>query len=209
MSRHLGKLEVKSVHEGEGRMPMQFAVPGVTGEDLSALQAWYWSDELSLDPQAAIFRIEVRSYLLNVDGLNVLVDTCCGNDKQRSVAGRIDCSRNGCKTSPAQAAILPISISCCARICTRITSGGIRGSRTDAGSRRFRTPVTCSAARTSNSLGGRRAKPTIERPTSIRCCRWSRPGLPTSWRAAIACIARSRTASGSRMRPVIRPAASS
>jgi glyoxylase-like metal-dependent hydrolase (beta-lactamase superfamily II) len=57
----------------------------VTGEDLSALQAWYWSDELSVDPQAAIFRIEVRSYLLNVDGLNVLVDTCCGNDKERSV----------------------------------------------------------------------------------------------------------------------------
>src|SRR5580658_5039583 len=85
MRRHLGKLEVKSVREGEGSMPMQFAVPGVTGEDLSALQAWYWSDELSLDPQAAIFRIEVRSFLLNVDGLNVLVDTCCGNDKERSV----------------------------------------------------------------------------------------------------------------------------
>jgi glyoxylase-like metal-dependent hydrolase (beta-lactamase superfamily II) len=64
---------------------MQFAVPGVTSNDLSALKAWYWSDELSLDSQAAIFRIEVRSYLLNVDGLNVLVDTCCGNDKERSV----------------------------------------------------------------------------------------------------------------------------
>jgi glyoxylase-like metal-dependent hydrolase (beta-lactamase superfamily II) len=66
-------------------MPMQFAVPGVTGEDLAALQSWYWSDELSLDPEAAIFRIEVRSFLLDVDGLNVLVDTCCGNDKERSV----------------------------------------------------------------------------------------------------------------------------
>jgi hypothetical protein len=61
MRRLLGKLEVKSVREGEGRMPMQFAVPGVTGEDL-----------------------------------------------------------------PAQAAIPPIFISCCARICTQIMSGGIR-----------------------------------------------------------------------------------
>jgi glyoxylase-like metal-dependent hydrolase (beta-lactamase superfamily II) len=85
MRPYLGKLEVMSVREGEGRIPMQLAVPGVTGDDLSALQAWYWSDELSLDPQAAIFRIEVRSYLLKVDGRNVLVDTCCGNDKQRSV----------------------------------------------------------------------------------------------------------------------------
>jgi glyoxylase-like metal-dependent hydrolase (beta-lactamase superfamily II) len=85
MGRHLGNLDVKSVHEGEGLIPMQLAVQGVTAEDLSTLRGWYWSDELSLDPQAAIFRIEVRSYLLNVDGLNVLVDSCCGNDKQRSV----------------------------------------------------------------------------------------------------------------------------
>jgi glyoxylase-like metal-dependent hydrolase (beta-lactamase superfamily II) len=83
--RHLGNLEVKSVCEGEGLIPMQLAVPGVTAADLSALKGWYWSDELSLDPEAAIFRIEVRSYLLHVDGLNVLVDSCCGNDKQRSV----------------------------------------------------------------------------------------------------------------------------
>jgi glyoxylase-like metal-dependent hydrolase (beta-lactamase superfamily II) len=48
------------------------------------LKRWYWSSELSLDAQAAVFRIEVRSYLLHVDGLNVLIDTCCGNDKQRS-----------------------------------------------------------------------------------------------------------------------------
>jgi glyoxylase-like metal-dependent hydrolase (beta-lactamase superfamily II) len=82
----LGKLQIRSVHEGEGNIPMQFAVPGVTAEDLAALKRWHWSEELSLDPQAAIFRIEVRSYLLQVDGLNVLVDTCCGNDKDRSVA---------------------------------------------------------------------------------------------------------------------------
>ena len=82
MEGYLGDMEIKSVREGEGMIPMQLAVPGVTGEDLSALKAWYWSNELSLDAQAAIFRIEVRSYLLNVDGLNVLVDTCCGNDKE-------------------------------------------------------------------------------------------------------------------------------
>ena len=85
MSQSLGKIEIKSVREGEGMIPMQSAVPGVTGGDLSAMKTWYWSEELSVDAQAAIFRIEVRSYLLNVDGLNVLIDTCCGNDKQRSV----------------------------------------------------------------------------------------------------------------------------
>jgi glyoxylase-like metal-dependent hydrolase (beta-lactamase superfamily II) len=85
MQRRLGGIEVKSIHEGEGMIPMQLAVPGVTAEDLALLKRWYWSSELSLDAQAAVFRIEVRSYLLHVDGLNVLIDTCCGNDKQRSV----------------------------------------------------------------------------------------------------------------------------
>jgi glyoxylase-like metal-dependent hydrolase (beta-lactamase superfamily II) len=81
----IGDLEVKSVHESEGLIPMQLAVPGVTAEDLALLKRWYWSDELNSDPEAAIFRIEVRSYLMHIDGLNVLIDTCCGNDKQRSV----------------------------------------------------------------------------------------------------------------------------
>jgi glyoxylase-like metal-dependent hydrolase (beta-lactamase superfamily II) len=78
-------LDVRSVHEGVGDIPMQFAVPGVSAADLAALKSWYWSEELSLDPEAAVFRIQVRSYLLRLDGINVLVDTCCGNDKERSV----------------------------------------------------------------------------------------------------------------------------
>ena len=64
---------------------MQLALPGVTSADLARMKNWFWSDELSLDEQAAIFRIEVRSYVMQVDGLNVLIDTCCGNDKIRSV----------------------------------------------------------------------------------------------------------------------------
>jgi len=34
MSPHLGKMKVKTVREGEGMLPMQVALPGVTGEDL-------------------------------------------------------------------------------------------------------------------------------------------------------------------------------
>jgi glyoxylase-like metal-dependent hydrolase (beta-lactamase superfamily II) len=64
---------------------MQVAVPGVTGDDLTAMKPWYWSPELSLDPVAAQFHIEVRSFVIEVDGLNMLIDSCCGNDKIRSV----------------------------------------------------------------------------------------------------------------------------
>ena len=85
MNRYLGQISVKTVYESEGRIPMQLALPGVTSADLARMKNWFWSDELSLDEQAAIFRIEVRSYVMQVDGLNVLIDTCCGNDKIRSV----------------------------------------------------------------------------------------------------------------------------
>lgn len=85
MNRHLGQISVKTVYESEGRIPMQFALPGVSSADLARMQPWFWSEELSLDEQAAVFRIEVRSYVMQVDGLNVLIDTCCGNDKIRSV----------------------------------------------------------------------------------------------------------------------------
>jgi len=86
MRGDLGRLAIHTVREGEGIMPMQFAVAGVTGEDLASLRPWFWSPELSPDPVAAQFRIEVQSFVLQVDGLNVLIDSCCGNDKVRSVA---------------------------------------------------------------------------------------------------------------------------
>ena len=86
MRGELGRLAIHTVREGEGIMPMQFAVAGVTGEDLASMRPWYWSPELSDDPVAAQFRIEVQSFVLQVDGLNVLIDSCCGNDKTRSVA---------------------------------------------------------------------------------------------------------------------------
>jgi glyoxylase-like metal-dependent hydrolase (beta-lactamase superfamily II) len=85
MSRLLKHITIHNVREGEGQMPMSLALPGVTVQDLAALKEWYWSRELSLDPATAIFHLEVRSYLMQVDGLNILVDTCCGNDKVRSV----------------------------------------------------------------------------------------------------------------------------
>ncbi|MEN9706433.1 MAG: hypothetical protein RLZZ393_2312 [Pseudomonadota bacterium] len=85
MHPDLGRLVVRSVREGEGIMPMQFAVPGITDADLASMRPWYWSKELSPDAQAAQFHIEVRSYVMQVDGLNVLIDSCCGNGKIRSV----------------------------------------------------------------------------------------------------------------------------
>jgi glyoxylase-like metal-dependent hydrolase (beta-lactamase superfamily II) len=85
MHSELGRMAIHTIREGEGIIPMQFAVAGVNAEDLASMQPWFWSAELSPDPVAAQFRIEVQSFVLQVDGLNVLIDSCCGNDKVRSV----------------------------------------------------------------------------------------------------------------------------
>lgn len=85
MRSTLGQLTVRRINEGDGALPLSMALPQASTEDMAALKAWYWSDELALDPAAAMFKLIVRSYVLQVDGLNIMIDTCNGNDKVRSV----------------------------------------------------------------------------------------------------------------------------
>jgi glyoxylase-like metal-dependent hydrolase (beta-lactamase superfamily II) len=86
MTWRVGNLTIQEVIEGDGALPMTMALPGVTREDLASLRSWYWSEELSADPSEAHFKIAVRSYVLQVDGLNILIDACNGNDKQRTIS---------------------------------------------------------------------------------------------------------------------------
>jgi glyoxylase-like metal-dependent hydrolase (beta-lactamase superfamily II) len=85
MDIKLGQLRVRNIDEGDGALPFSMAMPQISAADFAALKAWYWSEELATDPAAAQFKLIVRSYVLQVGGLNVMVDTCNGNDKQRSV----------------------------------------------------------------------------------------------------------------------------
>jgi glyoxylase-like metal-dependent hydrolase (beta-lactamase superfamily II) len=66
-------------------LPFSMALPQIGPEDLRSLRRWYWDEALSEEPAQAQFRLSVHSYVLQVDGLNVLVDACNGNDKSRSV----------------------------------------------------------------------------------------------------------------------------
>lgn len=82
----LGRLRVSRVYESDAVIPLSVALPGITDQDLARLKSWYWDADLAESPARAGMRISVHSYALHVDGLNILVDTCCGNDKQRSLA---------------------------------------------------------------------------------------------------------------------------
>ncbi|MGH8217274.1 MAG: MBL fold metallo-hydrolase [Steroidobacteraceae bacterium] len=82
----LGRLSVSLVYESDAVIPLAVALPSITAGDLATLKIWYWDADLADTPDRAGMRISVHSYVLRVDGHNMLVDTCCGNDKQRSLA---------------------------------------------------------------------------------------------------------------------------
>jgi glyoxylase-like metal-dependent hydrolase (beta-lactamase superfamily II) len=81
----LGRLNVSRVHEDDAVIPLSMALPGITAQDLARLKGWYWDADLADEPSQANMRISVHSFVLRVDDRNILIDTCCGNDKQRSL----------------------------------------------------------------------------------------------------------------------------
>jgi glyoxylase-like metal-dependent hydrolase (beta-lactamase superfamily II) len=82
----LGKITVRKVPEIETSLPMDAIFPGVTARDLAQLKNWYWDDALSLAPADAQCGMSMHTYLVQFDGKTILIDSCNGNDKDRSMA---------------------------------------------------------------------------------------------------------------------------
>ena len=81
----LGNLLINKIHELDVQLPMPMMLSGITSDDLTKLKQWHWSDELSLEPEKSALKLSMHSYLLQVNGLNILIDTCNGNNKSRSI----------------------------------------------------------------------------------------------------------------------------
>ena len=82
----LGKITVHKVHEMDSPVPLLSQLPGTTSADLQRLMQWYdQPDEIVADPEAALMTFSVHSWVIEVDGLKVLIDTCCGNHKNRGL----------------------------------------------------------------------------------------------------------------------------
>jgi glyoxylase-like metal-dependent hydrolase (beta-lactamase superfamily II) len=81
----LGRLSVARIYEGDAVIPLSVALPDITARDLAQLKSWYWDPDLADAPGAAGMRISVHSFVVRVDNRNILIDTCCGNDKRRSL----------------------------------------------------------------------------------------------------------------------------
>ena len=82
----LGRMKVHKVHEMDSPVPLLSQLPGTTREDLQRLREWYdQPDEITDDPETSMMTYSVHSWVIEIDGLTVLVDTCDGNHKNRSI----------------------------------------------------------------------------------------------------------------------------
>ena len=83
----LGRMRISKVFEMESRTPMPMQLPGVSSADLQRLLTWYdpGDDEIVLEPEDCSMTFSVHSFVIEIDGLTVLIDTCDGNHKNRSM----------------------------------------------------------------------------------------------------------------------------
>ena len=81
----LGQLTIRKVFELESGPPMPLIMSGVTAADLARLATWYRDETLGATVEQSAFTMSMHSFVLQVDGLTVLVDACNGSHKQRSI----------------------------------------------------------------------------------------------------------------------------
>jgi glyoxylase-like metal-dependent hydrolase (beta-lactamase superfamily II) len=82
----LGRLKVTKVHELDSPVPLLGQLPGTTAADLARLRTWYdQPDEITDDPESSFMTFSVHSWVLEIGGRTVLIDTCDGNHKNRLI----------------------------------------------------------------------------------------------------------------------------
>lgn len=82
----LGRMRIHKVHEMDSPVPLLSQLPGTTADDMKRLLTWYdQPDEVTADPETSFMTFSVHSWVIEIDGKTILVDSCCGNHKDRSL----------------------------------------------------------------------------------------------------------------------------
>lgn len=76
----IGDVSIAALVEGEYLFPCSFLLPGATVEEIAAIQ---WAIPDFADAEGGL-RLAVQAFLIRTPSLRIIVDTCMGNDKQRS-----------------------------------------------------------------------------------------------------------------------------
>jgi len=82
----LGRMRIHKVHEMDSPVPLLSQLPGTTAADMKRLLTWYdQPDEVNLDPETSFMTFSVHSWVIEIDGRAILIDSCCGNHKDRAL----------------------------------------------------------------------------------------------------------------------------
>lgn len=82
----LGRMRIHKVHEMDSPVPLLSQLPGTTAEDMKRLLTWYdQPDEVTADPETSFMTFSVHSWVIEIDGRTIMIDTCDGNHKNRSL----------------------------------------------------------------------------------------------------------------------------
>lgn len=81
----IGRMKVRKLFEMESGPPMSLIVPGVTADHLARLSEWHRDDTIGATPEQSAFMMSMHSYVVELDGLTVLIDACNGNHKSRTI----------------------------------------------------------------------------------------------------------------------------
>ena len=83
----LGRMRIHRVMEMESPTPFDMQLPGVTPADLARLKTWYdpGDNEIGATAETSFMTFSVHSWIIEVDGQTILIDTCDGNHKDRLI----------------------------------------------------------------------------------------------------------------------------
>lgn len=76
----IGDVSITALVEGEYLFPCSFLLPGSTAGEVAAIR---WAIPHFADTEGGL-RLAVQAFLVRTPSLRIVVDTCMGNDKQRS-----------------------------------------------------------------------------------------------------------------------------
>jgi glyoxylase-like metal-dependent hydrolase (beta-lactamase superfamily II) len=83
--QQLGRMTVNKVMEMESGLPLPLIFPDITAADIARAKRWYDDSTLTDDPQTSSIHLSMHSFVIQLGGQNILVDTCNGNHKDRSL----------------------------------------------------------------------------------------------------------------------------
>ncbi len=84
-TQQLGRMTVNKVVEMEDGLPLSMIFPGIGAADLARLARWHQDPHLTQDPATSLLMLSMHSFVVTLNGRHVLIDSCNGNHKQRSI----------------------------------------------------------------------------------------------------------------------------